>query len=269
MAPARSCRPAPSRPSLAMLRRSFLALPLAALAGRAFAQPQPLTVFAAASLKTALDEAAPAYTRAGGPPVRLAYAASSALARQIEQGAPADVFISADLDWMDYLAQRRLIVATSRRNLLTNRLALIAPKASELRLTVGPRMPISRALGDGRLAVAAPDVPAGKYARAALTALGVWDQVETRLAPAENVRAALAYVSRGEAPLGVVYDTDAFADPNVRIVGIFPERTHPRIVYPAAVIAASQRPEAAAFLRFLQGRTASATFRRLGFKPLG
>jgi molybdate transport system substrate-binding protein len=255
---------------MSLARRALLGLVLAA--GLSFGaqarQPEPLTVFAAASLKNVLDEAGAAFTAAGGPPVRFSYGASSALARQIEQGAPADVYLSADIDWMKFVSDKGLIVPASRRDLLTNRLALIAPANSTVKLTVGRNMPIGRALGGGRLAIAAPDVPAGKYGRAALASLGVWPQVKDRLAPAENVRAALLYVSRGEAPLGVVYDTDARVDPGVRIVGLFPERSHPRIVYPAAILSRSTNPAAGRFLAFLQSARGKAIFQKYGFKVL-
>jgi len=235
------------------------------LAGAAHAEP--VTVFAAASLKNALDEVGAEYRRAGGE-ARFSYAASSALARQIEQGAPADVYVSADTDWMNYLAQRQQIVPASRRDLLTNRLALIAPADSKVALRIGRGMPLAKALGAGRLAVAGPDVPAGKYAKASLTALGVWDGVSGKLAQAENVRTALQYVARGESPLGVVYDTDAKVEPKVRIVGLFPDNTHPPIVYPAAVVAASKNPDAARFLAFMSSPKAAAVFRKYGFVVL-
>jgi molybdate transport system substrate-binding protein len=227
---------------------------------------QPLTVFAAASLKNVLDEAGAEYTRRSGTPVRFSYAASSALARQIEQGAPADAFVSADLAWMDYVSDKGLV--GTRRNLLSNRLALIAPAGSAVKLKVAQGMPIGRALGAGRLALAGPEVPAGKYGRAALTALGVWSQVEDRLVSAENVRTALLYVSRGEAPLGIVYDTDAKVDPKVRIVGLFPEASHPKIVYPAAVLARSTNPAAPKFLAWLQGPHGRRIFAKYGFTVL-
>ncbi|MDQ0465340.1 molybdate transport system substrate-binding protein [Caulobacter ginsengisoli] len=252
-----------------MLRRALLVLALAlGLTSAAQAQPQPLTVFAAASLKNVLDEQGAAFTAAGGPPVRFSYGASSAMARQIEQGAPADLFLSADVDWMSYVAGKGLIVPGSRRNLLTNRLALIAPAGSTVKLTVAKGMPIGRALGDGRLAIAAPEVPAGRYGRAALAALGVWPQVRDRLAPAENVRAALQFVARGETPLGVVYDTDARVEPGVRIVGLFPETSHPRILYPAAILKRSANPAAARFLAFLQSPRGRAIFQKYGFTVL-
>ncbi len=225
----------------------------------------PVTVFAAASLKNAMDDVLAAFTASGGPPSRASYAASSAIARQIEQGAPADVFVSADADWMDYLAKHGLIVAASRRDLLSNHLALIAPAASKVALRIAKGMPIAAALGTDRLAVAGPDVPAGRYAEASLTALGVWDGVKDHLARAESVRAALAFVARGETPLGVVYDTDARVEPKVRIVGLFPDSSHPPIVYPVALVAGSRNPGAAAFLKFLSGPRATAIFRGYGF----
>jgi len=232
------------------------------------AAQEALTVFAAASLKNVMDEQGQAFRRAGGGEVRFSYAASSAIARQIEQGAPADIFISADRDWMDYVEQRRLARAGSRRDLLTNRLALIAPKGSRVRLAVGRNMPLAGALGSGRLAMAAPEVPAGRYGRAALTRLGVWSSVERKVVSAENVRAALAYVSRGEAPLGIVYDTDARADPGVRIVGLFPAGSHPPIVYPAAVLAGSKHPAAGRFMAWLASPAARAIFQKHGFSVL-
>lgn len=248
-------------------RRLFLAAALAVGLTSA-ASAQPVTVLAAASLKNALDEAAAGFTKAGGGPVRVSYAASSALARQIEQGAPADVFLSADEDWMDYVAARKLIVPSSRRSLLTNRLALVAPAGSRVRLAIGRGMPLAQTLGQGRLAMAAPEVPAGRYGRAALTSLGVWDSVKARLASAENVRTALLYVSRGEAPLGIVYDTDAKVDPKVRIVGLFPAASHPRIIYPAAVLVGSRNPQARRFLQYLQSPAGGAVFRKYGFTVL-
>lgn len=227
--------------------------------------PATVTVFAAASLKNALDDVAQGYTAQTGVPVKTAYAASSAIARQIEQGAPADVFISADSDWMDYLAKRSLIVTASRRDLLSNHLALIAPADSTVRLTIRPGMPLAGALSDGRLAIAGADVPAGRYAQASLEKLGVWTNVETKLARAENVRAALAFVARGETPLGVVYDTDARAEPKVRIVGLFPDSSHPKIVYPAALVAGGRSAGGDAFMRYLAGPRAASVFRRYGF----
>jgi molybdate transport system substrate-binding protein len=237
-------------------------------------QEAGVLVFAAASLKNALDEAMAAYTRATGTAVTASYAASSALARQVEQGAPADLFISADLAWMDYLQEQGLIAADSRGNLLGNSIVLVAAKDSALgEVAVGPGFDVAGLLGDdGRLAVGeVQSVPAGKYAKAALETLGAWPDVEGRLAQAESVRAALALVSRGEAPLGIVYRTDAAADPNVRIVGTFPETSHPAIIYPAAVTAeARDRAEAHTFLAWLRtAPAAKGAFERQGFTFIG
>lgn len=237
-------------------------------AAPAFAADRPVTVFAAASLKNALDEVGAAYAARTGGEARFSYAGSPAIARQIEQGAPADIYISADSAWVDYLADRKLIVASSRRNLLTNRLALIAPADAKVSLKVARGMPLAKALGGGRLAVAGADVPAGRYAKAALTNLGVWNSVSGRLAQAENVRAALQFVARGESPYGIVYDTDAKAEPRVKIVGLFPDSSHPRIVYPAALVAGSRNPQAGAFLSFLSGPEARAVFGKHGFTVL-
>lgn len=224
-----------------------------------------LLVFAASSLQTALDELAPAIQQNTGVRVRVSYAATSTLARQIENGAPAGLFISADLDWMDYLAERRLIASQSRVNLLGNSLVLIAPASSTRALKIAPGFALAAALGNGRLAIANPDiVPAGKYAKSALTSLGVWNAVSQKLAPAENVRAALLLVSRGEAPLGIVYKTDAIADRGVRIVDTFPATSHPAIVYPAALVAPAT-PAAERVLAFLRTPVAASVFRRAGF----
>jgi molybdate transport system substrate-binding protein len=240
-----------------------------ALAGTpALAAGRSVNVFAAASLKNALDEVSQTYGARTGGEAKLTYAASSAIARQIENGAPADLFISADSGWMDYLADRKLILAASRRDLLTNHLALIAPADSRTTLRIARGMPLAKALGGGRLAVAGPDVPAGKYARASLAGLGVWDSVSGQLAQAENVRGALQFVARGESPLGIVYDTDAKVEPKVRIVGLFPDASHPAIVYPAALVAGGRNAEAGAFLSFLSGPQAGAIFRKYGFTVL-
>ena len=238
----------------------LLALPFAALAA-------DLTVLAAASLRGPLDAIAADFTRAGGPPVRISFAASSSLARQVEAGAPADVFVSADLDWMDYLGSRGLIAAGTRANLLANELVLIAPRDNPVKLRIAPGFPVVAALGAGRIALANPaSVPAGKYAKAAFTALGVWPSLEGRVAGAENVRAALALVSRGEAPLGVVYRTDAMADPGVRVVDAFPPGTHPPIAYPAAAVKGGRVDEAKRFLDHLRSPAARAIWERAGFR---
>jgi len=246
-----------------------LGLAMPAPAQSSSSQTAPITVFAAASLKNALDEASAAYARdSATPPARISYAASSVLAKQIEQGAPADVFLSADADWMDYLARKSLIRPASRRDLFTNHLALVAPKDSPATLDIKPGFPLAAALGDQRLAMAGPDAPAGRYGQASLTALGVWDSVKDRTARGENVRAALQFVARGEAPLGIVYDTDALSEPAVKIVGLFPETSHPRIIYPGAVVAASTAPGAAPFLAWLRSAKGEAIFRKYGFAAL-
>jgi len=228
-----------------------------------------VTVFAAASLKNALDDVAKAYEAKTGDKVVTSYAASSALAKQIEGGAPADIFFSADLDWMDYLQQKNLIKTASRKTLLGNTLVLIARKGSTISLTIEKNFPLLQALGaDGKLAVASVDsVPAGKYGKAALTYLGVWDSVAPRLAQAENVRAALAFVALGETPLGIVYGTDAKAEPAVRVVGTFPEESHPKIEYPVALLAKA-KPEARKFLDFILSPEAAPSFEAQGFSIL-
>lgn len=228
-----------------------------------------LLVFAAASLGDVLEEVDAAFTAKTGVPVKASYAASPVLARQVEAGAHADVFISADRDWMDYLEQRRLIEPGTRRELLGNTLVLIAPADSPVRLTIARDFGLASALGRGRLAIADPgSVPAGRYAQAALTWCGVWDSVEARLAPAENVRAALAFVARGETPLGIVYGTDARAEPRVRVVDTFPADSHLPIAYPVALVV-NAAPEARRYEAFLGGEAARAIFVRRGFVVLG
>ena len=249
-------------------RLAILAAAWTLTAAPALAADKPVTVFAAASLKNAMDEVSAVYAAKTGGEARFSYAGSSAIARQIEQGAPADVYISADSDWMDYLAGKQLIVSASRRDLLTNHLALIAPADAKTPLKVAKGMPLAKALGEGRLAVAGADVPAGKYAKASLTTLGVWDSVSSKLAQAENVRAALQFVARGESPYGIVYDTDAKVEPRVKIVGLFPDTSHPPIIYPAALVAGAKNPQAAAFLSFLSGPEAGVVFKKYGFTVL-
>jgi molybdate transport system substrate-binding protein len=229
-----------------------------------------VTIFAAASLKNALDSAATAYQANSGNKIVISYAGSSALAKQIEHGAPADIFISADLDWMNYLAKAKLIKDDTRSNMLGNRLVLIAPKSSSADIKIGKDFALAAALGDGRLAVAdVKAVPAGKYAHAALEKLGVWTAVEPKLAQAENVRAALALVAQGEAPFGIVYQTDAAAEPKVKVVDAFPDDTHPPIIYPIAVTAASKNPdEALAFIGYLKSPEGQAAFTKQGFTIL-
>jgi molybdate transport system substrate-binding protein len=235
-------------------------------ASAAHAQTRDILVFGAASLKNALDDANALYQRDKGHKVVVSYAASSALAKQIENGAPADIFISADLDWMDYLAQRKLIKPDTRSNLLGNKIVLIAGADSKVTLTIGPNFPLAQALGNGRLAMADPaSVPAGKYGKAALEALGVWPSVADKIAPAQDVRATLAFVSRGEAPLGIVYQTDAAADKGVKIVDAFPASTHPAIIYPVAVTSTSKNPETAAYIAFLKSPAAKPAFEKQGF----
>jgi molybdate transport system substrate-binding protein len=243
-------------------------LAVAAIVGPAAAQSGPVLVFAAASLKNALDAIAAKWRTETGKPVTISYAASSALAKQIENGAPADLFVSADLDWMDYLQQRGLIDPGSRKNLLGNSLVLIAPKDRKVEVAIAPGMPLAEALGGGRLAMADPaSVPAGKYGKAALIALGAWSAVAGRIAPAENVRAAMLLVARGEAPLGIVYRTDAAAEPGVRIVGVFPAGSHPPITYPMGLTKAAA-PDARAFAAYLRGGTAAGLFEAQGFTVL-
>lgn len=255
-------------PAMSLIHRVlFLLLLLPALP--AVAAP-PLTVFAAASLQEALEDVVALWQQEGGAPVRVSYAATSALARQIEQGAPADLFFSADREWMDYLHGRALIDAESRHELLGNRLVLIAPKDAVVPLFgFDLQAPLARPLplAEGeRLALALTDsVPAGKYAKAALTRMGLWTATAERVVEAENVRAALLLVARGEAALGVVYATDALVEPRVQVVATLPFGSHPRIAYPAARVAASTHPQAAAFLAFMRGPQAAARFRERGF----
>jgi molybdate transport system substrate-binding protein len=229
-----------------------------------------VTVFAAASMKNALDEIDSAFTKARGTKVVVSYAATSALAKQIDQGAPADVFISADVEWMNYVAEHRLIKEETRVNLLGNKLVLIAPKDSKIDpVTIDAKFDIAHMIGTGRIAVADPAaVPAGKYAKSALQSLGLWSIAEPKLAPAENVRAVLAYVSRGEAPVGIVYETDAKVEPNVKIIGKFPESSHPAIIYPVAVVAASKNPDVSHYIQFLRSPQAKAIFEHYGFSFL-
>ena len=252
-----------------LLACAFLILLGGAWSTAASAQDAKLVIFAAASLKDALDEVNTAYQREKGQETATSYAASSTLAKQIEAAAPADVFISADLDWMDYLAKRNLIKPETRANLLGNRLVLIAPVSGAVQLAIGPNFPLAQALGNGRLAIADPNsVPAGKYGKATLEALGVWSSVADRLAPAENVRATLALVSRGETPLGIVYQTDADSDKGVKIVGTFPENTHPAIIYPIALVASSTNPAAVDYLAYLKSAAARGIFEKNGFTVL-
>lgn len=225
-----------------------------------------VTLHAAASLKTALDAIIPAFEAATGHEAVVALAGSSALARQIGQGAPAGVFISANMGWMDQLGAEGHLIPGTRRELLRNRLVLVAPGRDEVTpVEIGERFPFLAHLGDGRLAMALVDaVPAGIYGKAALEALGAWETLSPRIAQADNVRAALALVATGEAPLGVVYATDAQAEPRVRVVGTFPESSHPPIIYPVAAIRGAG-PGAMALLEYLGGETARKVFEAEGF----
>jgi molybdate transport system substrate-binding protein len=245
----------------------FLSLAAALLlaAGSAAAQSNDVLFFAAASLKNALDAIDDQYQKDTGKQVIVSLAASSQLAKQIESGAPADIFISADLDWMDYLAKKGLIKTDTRKNLLGNELVLIAPKDSAAQVAIAPGFDLAKLLGGGKLAMAdTTTVPAGKYGKAALEKLGVWGKVSGQIAQAENVRAALALVARGEAPLGIVYQTDAAAEPGVKIFATFPADSHPPIIYPAALTAGA-KPAAGPFLDFLRSASAKAIFERHGF----
>ncbi|MBC8037425.1 MAG: molybdate ABC transporter substrate-binding protein [Rhizobiales bacterium] len=230
---------------------------------------EPINVFAAASLKTALDEINVAWKASASQEAIGVYAASPALAKQIVEGAPADIFISADLDWMDDLEKRKLIKPDSRRNLLGNTLVLIAPAGSETKIALEPGVDLLALLKGGRLAVGETKaVPAGRYAKAALQSLGIWDGLAGHLAEQVNVRAALQFVARGEAPLGIVYGSDANAETKVVVAGVFPETSHPPIIYPVALIATSKNPAAPDYLAFLGSDAASAIFAKNGFKPI-
>jgi len=256
-----------------MLRHTVLCLAVltatAAAPLPATAQDASLTIFAAASLKNAVDDVDAAFTKQGGAKVVASYASSSALIKQIENGAPADVFISADLDWMDYGAQKKLIKDDTRFNLLGNKLVLIAPKDSKLdKVAIGPGFDIAKLAGDGKIATAdVRAVPAGMYAKAVLEKLGGWAAAEPKIAGTENVRVALTLVARGEAPLGIVYETDAKVEPQVKIVGQFPADSHPPIIYPAAATK-NAKPETAKYLAFLRSATALVIFERYGFTYL-
>ena len=259
-----------------LTRRSWLALPVAAVAawgagaGPVAAQGKDVLVFAAASMKNALDDVAAQWLRETGKKVLISYAASNTLIKQIEQGAPADIFISADLDWMSYGEQKGLIKTDSRSNLLGNRLVLVAPKDSSISVDLKPGLDLAALLKGGHLAMGNVDaVPAGKYGKAALEKLGAWDGVKDKIAQSESVRAALVLVSRGEAPFGVVYQTDAVADPGVKIVGTFPEDTHPPIIYPVALTKDTTNPDAQAFLNYIRSPAARPAFERQGFTVLG
>jgi molybdate transport system substrate-binding protein len=245
------------------------ALLLALVAARPAAAAEPVLVFAAASLRNALDDAVAAFDKETGDTTQVSYAASSALARQLDSGAPADLFISADLDWMDYAQQKKLIRPDTRKDLLGNRLVLVAPADSTIgTVDIKSGFPLAQLLGGGRLSVADDAVPAGRYGKAALEKLGVWSSVSGHLARAQDVRGALFFVSRREAPLGIVYETDAAADRGVKVVGVFPADSHPPIIYPIALTATSKNPEAQRFLKFLESPAAKPFFEKQGFTVL-
>jgi molybdate transport system substrate-binding protein len=250
-------------PLLWVLPSGFPGRPLAAAASS-----EPLLVFAASSLTNVFDELGAAWTKQSGQPVRFSYAASAVLARQLEAGAPADLFASADAGWMDYAQQHQLLDAATRSDLLGNRLVLVAPADSRLQLHIAAGFGLAAALHGGRLAIGDPQsVPAGKYAQQALTSLRVWQEVEGQVVRADNVRSALAFVDRGESPLGIVYETDAQQDQGVRVVDVFPAGSHPPIVYPVALTRGAH-PGAASLLAFLHSDAAQAVFHRYGFTPL-
>jgi molybdate transport system substrate-binding protein len=253
--------------------RAFKLL-LAAIASMAVASSQAsgddLFVFAAASTKNAVEDIAELYAAEGKGVVTYSFAASSDLAKQIENGAPAAIFISADTRWMDYLADRNLIVTGSRHDLLGNRLVLIAPIDSDLSVSLAANAPLANRLGDGKLAMGDPDsVPAGRYGKAALEALGIWAQVEPKVARTKDVRAALALVERGEAAAGIVYSTDAAISRKVKVVGEFPAESHPKIVYSMAIVAGHDDAAARTFYDFLKGPQARTVFLEYGFTVAG
>lgn len=251
--------------SARLLFAAFLGL-IAALPLRA----ETVTVFAAASLKTALDEVADAYRAADGDAVVMSFAGSSGLARQIQMGAPADLFISANPGWMDALEAEGLLAPDSRMDLLHNTLVLVAPADSPVALDLAPGTDLPGALNGGRLAMALADaVPAGIYGKAALQSLDLWESVRSHTAQTENVRAALRLVALGEAALGIVYATDAEAEPRVRVVARFDAASHPPIVYPVAILGEGDGPAARRLLAYLAGPEAAAIFRRHGFGLAG
>lgn len=243
----------------------FVVLCLANM-GAAWAAERGPLVLAASSLQEAMTEAADAWAARRHPRPVVSFAGSSALARQVAAGAPADLFVSADESWMDYVANKGMIRAGTRVSFLSNRLVLVAPMDSRTRLAIKRDFPLARALGERRIAMADPDsVPAGKYGKAALEHLGVWQSVKGKVARAQNVRAALALVERGEAPLGIVYATDARASAKVRVIGSFRASSHPPITYPIATLKASTNTDAEGFRRFLLSRAGKAIFARHGF----
>ena len=247
------------------------ALSCAESANSAEAAPQAgkILILAAASLKTALDQISRDWTARTGTPITISYSASSAAARQIEAGAPADIFASADTDWMDYLENKRLIDGATRANIISNTLVLIAARDEPSTLKIAPGFALAEALGSSRLATGDPAfVPAGRYARAALTSLGVWGAVSAKIAAADNVRSALQFVARGEAKFGIVYGSDAFAEPNVKVLGTFPAGSHPTILYPFAAVSGAHNAAARQFLAHLKSEDASKIFIAQGFQKL-
>jgi molybdate transport system substrate-binding protein len=253
-----------------MHRLAGILFALAILCGSAFppasAEEKSLTVFAAASMKNALDDINAAYTAKTGVKVVASYAASSVLAKQIDQGAPADIFVSADTDWMDYAAARKTVNEATRTNLLGNSIVLIAPKDSSVgNVTIGPGFDLAKLAGIGKIATGdVSSVPAGKYAKATLEKLGAWEAAAPKFAMAESVRAALTLVARGEAALGIVYATDAKVEPGVKIIGTFPADSHPAIIYPIAATTTAG-PQATGYLAFLHSLAAKTIFERYGF----
>ncbi len=254
------------RNGLLLMAMTAGAMMLAAPAAHADEQ---VVVFAAASLKNALDEVNKACEKDVGEAAKISYAASSALAKQIEEGAPADVFISADLDWMKYLSDKKLTKSDTEVKLLGNQIVLVAPKDSKAEVKIEKGFDLAKVIGDGKLAMGDfKAVPAGKYGKAALESLGAWSSVEGKVAQAENVRAALKLVATGEAAAGIVYQTDANAEKGVKVIGVFPEETHPPIVYPVAQTAESKDKDAPAFLKCLRSAKAGELFKAQGFTLL-
>ncbi|MCI0467922.1 MAG: molybdate ABC transporter substrate-binding protein [Beijerinckiaceae bacterium] len=260
---------APWLTGLLLAAATFIVTLFAAEQAPAQDTPRPPIVFAAASMKTALDAVASAWKAATGKEAKISYASSATLAKQIAQGAPADIFISADLKWMDFLEKDKLIRSETRRSRFGNKLVLIEPGDRDTKLEIAKGFDLAGVAGDGKIAVCAIDsCPAGIYAKAALESLGVFASVEPKLAQAENVRSALALVSRGEARFGIVYATDAKADPHVKVTGTFPESSHSPIIYPVALVAASANPDAEFFLAYLTSQAATKIFVEQGFEIL-
>ncbi len=251
---------------LKTMRRAVLAVAAVAALSLPAAAQENVTIFAAASMKNALDAVAASWI---GGKATISYAASSALAKQIEEGAPADIFVSADLDWMKYLSDRNLTKKDTETRLLGNTIVLIAAADSAASAKLESGFDLAGLLAGGKLAMANVDsVPAGKYGKAALESLGIWNSVSASVAQAENVRAAMALVATGEAPLGIVIATDAAAEPKVKVLATFPEGSHPPIIYPVAVLAESKSAAAEAFLRYMQGDSARAVYEGQGFSVL-